>query len=51
MPVVGEGTFGCVHSPSLKCKTKKNRNYDNKVSKLLTAEDARDELKELSLFK
>ena len=51
MPVVGEGSFGCVHSPSLKCKTKRNINYDNKVSKLLTDKDAKDELKELSLFK
>ncbi len=51
MPVIGEGNYGCVHSPSLKCKTKKDINYDNKVSKLLTAKDAKDELKELSIFK
>ena len=30
---------------------KRNINYDNKVSKLLTDKDAKDELKELSLFK
>ena len=51
MPVIGEGSYGCVHSPSLKCKTKKNINYKNKVSKLLTAKNASDELKELSIFK
>jgi len=51
MPVIGEGGYGCVHSPSLKCNTKKNMNYDNKVSKLLTDKNATDELKELSIFK
>ena len=51
MPVIGEGTYGCVHSPSLKCKSSKKINYTNQVSKTLKGEDANDELKELSLLK
>ena len=27
--VIGEGTYGCVHKPSLQCKNKK---IDNKIS-------------------
>ena len=34
--VIGEGTYGCVHKPSLKCETtQQDINYDNKISKLL----------------
>ena len=43
--VIGEGTYGCVHKPSLKCKQKKI-NYTNKISKTMTTEDAISELKE-----
>ena len=31
--VIGEGTYGCVHKPSLKCKNKPGLDYKNKVSK------------------
>ena len=32
--VVGEGTYGCVHKPSLRCD-KLNVDYKEKVSKLM----------------
>jgi serine/threonine protein kinase len=44
--VVGEGTYGCVHSPSLKCKDAPSISYLNKVSKLLKNKDAKKELAE-----
>ena len=44
--VIGEGTYGCVHKPSLKCKDSPNISYDNKVSKLLLSTEAKKELKE-----
>lgn len=43
--VIGEGTYGCVHKPSLKCK-KKRINYDNKISKVMKTKEANIELKE-----
>jgi serine/threonine protein kinase len=43
--VIGEGTYGCVHKPSLKCKSKKV-NYKDKISKLMLDEYAKTELKE-----
>ena len=49
--VIGEGSYGCVHKPALKCK---NKDYDpnpNIVSKLLTKHNANDELKEFKLIK
>ena len=44
--VIGEGTYGCVHEPSLKCKYKKNVNYDDKISKIMKKRNAKDELDE-----
>ena len=44
--VVGEGTFGCVLKPSLKCNTNKTIDYKDRVSKLMFDYDARNELKE-----
>jgi serine/threonine protein kinase len=43
--VIGEGTYGCVHKPSLKCKSKKV-DYTNKVSKLMTKKHATIEMGE-----
>ena len=40
--VIGEGTYGCVIEPSLKCTTEQD--YDNKVSKLMKYSDAVKEL-------
>lgn len=42
---VGEGTYGCVFKPSLKCNTNIG-SYENKVSKVMKNSDAADELRE-----
>ena len=46
--VIGEGSYGCVHSPSLHCDhlPNPNFNYANHVSKLMKTKNAEDELKE-----
>lgn len=44
--VIGEGTYGCVHNPSLKCKYKKDIDYNGKISKVMTKSHANEELKE-----
>jgi len=46
--VIGEGTYGCVHDPSLHCETSPsaNFNYDTYVSKLMKTEYAKKELEE-----
>ncbi len=43
--VIGEGSYGCVHRPSLECN-KGKIDYKNKVSKILEKSDAKQELKE-----
>lgn len=43
---IGEGGFGCVHRPSLKCKNKPKMNYKNKTSKILLKSEAKKELNE-----
>lgn len=43
--VIGKGAYGCVHKPSLRCKTKKV-NYHNKISKYMLKHHANSELKE-----
>ena len=43
--VIGKGSYGCVHKPSLRCKTKKV-NYHNKISKIMLKNYADSELKE-----
>jgi len=42
--VIGQGAYGCVHKPSLKCKDDNGRSYLNKVSKVLDSEEASSEL-------
>lgn len=49
--VIGEGTYGCIHSPSLLCDNKKKISYTNKVSKIMKKKDARIEIKETNLMK
>lgn len=51
--VIGEGTYGCVHKPSLTCeeKPKKLPNYNNKISKILDKKEASLELKEFKKIK
>ena len=48
--VIGEGTYGCVHKPSLHCSKAKgigpDFNYKNYVSKIMKTKDAQTELKE-----
>ena len=44
--VVGEGTYGCVLKPPLKCitdKSTKNLDYNNKVSKIMHDNEAKNE--------
>jgi len=45
--VIGEGSYGCVHAPRLKCKNNDDKYpYENKISKLLTIENGKTELSE-----
>lgn len=44
--VIGEGTYGCIHKPSLECKGRKKVDYVNKVSKVIDSAHAESELKE-----
>lgn len=50
--IVGEGTYGCVHKPSIPCKTlpKPGFNYDNYVSKIMKTSNARKELDEFIII-
>jgi serine/threonine protein kinase len=49
--VIGEGSYGCVHRPSLKCKNKSLKiNYKKKISKLLMKEDAVKESDEYDII-
>ena len=47
---VGEGSYGCVHNPPLKCRNKPYNPDPTKVSKILTKKHANDELKEFKLI-
>ena len=50
--VIGEGTYGCVHKPSLKCMHKPhNINYNEKISKILDKVEANNELNEFKNVK
>jgi serine/threonine protein kinase len=44
--VIGQGTYGCVHRPSITCKDRKNITYKNKISKVMLNSEAEIELKE-----
>ena len=46
MTVLGEGAYGCVHKPSLKCKDRPDMSYEGKLSKIMTKQHAVSELKE-----
>jgi serine/threonine protein kinase len=45
--VIGEGAYGCVHRPSMKCRAK---SADNTVSKLMSTNNATKELSEFALI-
>ena len=47
--VIGEGSYGCVHKPSLICKDKK-LSYKNKISKVMLTKEAMKELKEYAII-
>ena len=47
--VIGQGTFGCVHKPQMKCIGQK-RTDASIVSKLMGRDDANDELREFALI-
>lgn len=46
--IIGEGAYGCVHKPSIPCKTEPARDFDytNYVSKFMQDNDAEKELRE-----
>ena len=46
MTVLGEGAYGCVHKPSLKCKDRPDMSYEGKLSKIMTKQHAISEMKE-----
>lgn len=46
---IGEGSYGCVHKPSLSCSDKKI-NYKNKISKTMKLDDLKKELDEYELI-
>lgn len=46
---VGEGTYGCVHNPPLRCVNQKQQDSISNVSKLMTNKDAQEELNEFFL--
>jgi serine/threonine protein kinase len=49
--IIGEGKYGCVHKPSLKCKkTRKTINYKNKISKIMKKSEAEIEMKEYNIM-
>ena len=51
--VVGEGSYGCVHKPSIHCKTlpRPGFNYTNYVSKIMKTKNAQNELDEFVIIK
>lgn len=44
--VIGQGTYGCVLKPSLKCNDNSVDSYDNMVSKIIRKGDAKKEMSE-----
>jgi serine/threonine protein kinase len=46
--VIGEGSYGCVIKPTLKCKGNKKIDYENKISKVMSNYHANEELREYS---
>jgi serine/threonine protein kinase len=51
--IVGEGAYGCVHKPSIHCKTPPSSgfNYKNYVSKIMKKKNAQSELAEFVVIK
>ena len=50
--IIGEGKYGCVLKPSLKCrKTKKSFHYKNKISKIMKKSESATEMVEYDIMK
>lgn len=51
--IIGEGAYGCVHKPSIHCKTLPNPGFDYKkyVSKIMKTKNAEQELAEFVIIK
>lgn len=51
--IIGEGSYGCVHKPSIRCKKspKQGFSYEDYVSKIMKTENAVQELKEFVTIK
>ena len=48
---IGEGTYGCLHNPSLICEEKQVRNfYSGKVSKILSDKHMREEMAQYKII-
>ena len=50
MTVLGEGAYGCVHKPSLKCKDRPDISYEGNISKIMDKRHALVELKEYDVI-
>ena len=50
--IIGEGAYGCVHKPSIHCKTPPNPGFDykNYVSKIMKTKNAQKELEEFVII-
>lgn len=44
--VIGKGSYGCVHKPSLRCKNTTVKSYKDKISKFMFNRHAKTEMKE-----
>jgi len=44
--IIGEGSYGCVYRPALRCADVSDIDYTGTVTKILSREDAEDELRE-----
>lgn len=51
MVLIGEGTFGCVYRPTLRCKAKSKISRKKMISKLMTNKEAKEEVNEYELLK
>ena len=48
--VIGEGSYGCIHRPSLRCENVRIHNYGDKVSKVATEREAKKEFDEYKII-
>ena len=48
--VIGEGSYGCVHNPSLYCEDAISQDRNGKISKILATEYAEKEMKEYDVM-